>query len=357
MVNILNHRIKEYLKKLDPKIFGLNKIESILTQKIGLGESNLNYLAIMNGKKFTVRINMDPSSSNKSEREYNYLKIVEPLDIAPRVFHFESSKKYLGETFIILEYLEGRSLNKYKEIDEDLERKLGRVVAQLHNTNIKNMKNRLERHGSSKIHLLYKIKRRIDYINAKRNLYFTIRGEFEDVLENSYRNLQRMKINMKPSYVFGHGDIAPQNVIFSQGKLKLIDWEDLGLIDPALEIAIIFDAFDFSEREKELFLNGYLEVREDASLKNKIPFFMPFQLFGVFCWAIMHIYELGEGEMHEDFLKEQDLKKHIDYAEKIFTKCKREGIISKNVKWNVSEIVPEKYLRTINFQLKREKMI
>lgn len=114
--------IKGYLQKLDPKIFGLNKMKPLKIKRIGLGESNLNYLAIINGKKFTVRINMDLRSPNKSEKEYNSLRIVEHQGIAPKVFHLETSKKFLGETFIILEYLEGKSLEKCKKIDERTEK-------------------------------------------------------------------------------------------------------------------------------------------------------------------------------------------------------------------------------------------
>lgn len=350
MANPLDQTITQYLRKLDPTILGLNKIESIHIQKIGLGESNLNYLAIVNRKKFTIRINMYPHFPNKSENEFTSLKIVEPLGITPKVFHYESSKEILGETFIILEYLEGRSLDKYKKIGGDIIRKLGVAVAQLHNTNINNIENRLKRQGSSKTDLLNMIQQMLEYIKIKRKHYFSIRGEFENVLEKSYKHLQRLNFNIKPSYVLGHGDIDPSNVISLQGKLKLIDWEDLGLIDPALEIVGVFDSFDLSTKEKELFLISYLEVRKDTSLKKKIPIFLPFQVFKVFCWAIMHLYEIGERELHEDFLKEQDLKEHIEYAEKMFNKCKRVGIISKNVRWNVSEIIPETYLRAINSQ-------
>ncbi|GAH64477.1 unnamed protein product, partial [marine sediment metagenome] len=132
--------------------------------------------------------------------------------------------------------------------------------------------------------------------------------------------------------------------LYSHGKLKLIDWEDLGLINPALEIAGTFDAFDLSDRQKEIFLKSYLDVRHDPELGRNIPVFWPFQLFRVFCWAIMHVYEIWEGEMREEFIKEQNLKKHIDYAQKIFSKCKKEGILDKDVRWNASMIFPNKYL-------------
>ncbi len=337
--------IKGYLRKLDPKIFGLNKTKSIRIKRIGLGESNLNYLAIINGKKFTVRINMDPRSPNKSEKEYESLRIVEHLGIAPKVFHFEASKKYLGETFVILEYLEGKSLEECRRLDENTLRKLGRIVAQLHSTNVDDIKEHLEKIGSSKTDILNEVCWRIDYIKAKRKIYFGEKREFEGILTNSYGKLQKLKFDKKPYYVLGHGDIAPQNVIRSEGKKpRLIDWEYMGIIDPAYEIAIIFNSFDFSDRQKELFLEGYLEVKTDPELRKRIPIFLKFQLFSDFCWAIMHVYEIGEGEMHESFLKEQDLKEHIDFAKKMFRKCKEEGIIDKDARWDFSRIFPEKYL-------------
>jgi thiamine kinase-like enzyme len=344
-MTISDQRIREYLQKLDPRILGLRETKAIAIRKIGLGQSHLNYLAVIDGKKFTIRINMEPTSAGRSKKEYDSLKIVEHLGIAPRVFHFETLKKYLGETFIILEYLEGRGLDKCKEINDNIVRELAKVVAELHNTSIKNVKEFLEARGSSKTDILNEINKRIRYIRAKRNIYFKKTGNFESILATSCRKLGGLRFDKKACFVLGHGDIAPQNVIFSQGKLKLIDWEDLGLIDPALEIVIIFDSFDFSDKQKEQFLSAYLEVRKDHELTKRIPIFWPLQLFGTFCWAIMHVYEIGEGEMHEDFIKEQDLKEHIDYAQKMFNKCQKQGIIDGDIEWNASEIFPEKYSR------------
>ena len=339
--------IKEYLQKLDPKTFGLNKMESIRVKKIGLGESNLNYLAMVNEKKFNVRINMDSRSPSKSKREYDSLRVVEHLGIAPKVFHLETSREYLGETFIILEYLEGKSLEELRKIDENTLKELGRIVAQLHSTRIEDIERRLEKIGSSKTDILNEIRGRIGYIKTKRKGYFKEKGEFENILTDSYRKLQQLRFDKKPYYVLGHGDIAPQNVIISvEEGLKMIDWEDLGLIDPAYEIAIIFNSFDFSDRQKELFLEEYSKDKKYPELRKRIPLFLLLHLFCDFCWAIMHVYEIGEGEMHESFLKEQDLKEHIDYAKKMFQKCKKEGIINKNVRWDISKIFPERYLRT-----------
>lgn len=337
--------IKGYLQKLDPETLGLNKIESIRVKKIGLGESNLNYLAIVDEKKFTVRINMDSRSPSKSKKEYNSLRVVEHLDLAPEAFHLETSREYLGEPFIILEYLEGKSLEKLRKIDENTVKELGRIVAQLHSTNIDDIERGLEKIGSSKTDILDEIRGRIDYIKTKRRSYFKEKGKFENILTDSYEKLQQLRFE-KPYYALGHGDIAPQNVIISGEGLKMIDWEDLGLIDPAYEIAIIFASFDFSDRQKEWFLDEYSKNKKYPELRKRIPLFLLLHLFCDFCWAIMHVYEIGEGEMHESFLKEQYLKEHIDFAKKMFRKCKEEGIIDKGARWDSSRIFPEKYLET-----------
>ncbi|MCW4020202.1 MAG: aminoglycoside phosphotransferase family protein [Candidatus Bathyarchaeota archaeon] len=340
----MESKVKGYLENLDPKILGLGKMESVEVERLGLGESNLNYLAIIDGEKFTVRINMYPAFPEKSRKEYDSLKLVEPLDIAPKAFHFEPSKEFLGETFIILEYLEGKSLNECGKINDATVKELGRIVARLHSTNIEAIKKHLRKSRSSKKGMLNSIRGRIDHIKTKRNPYFKEKGAFEKVLASSFRKLQGMKFSGIPCEVLGHGDMDPQNVISSGEKLRMIDWEDLGRVDPAWEIASIFDAFDFSDSQKELFLNAYSQIRKDPELRKRIQSFWPLQLFGVFCWAIMHVYEIGEGEIHESFLKEQDLKEHIDYAHKMFRKCKNEKIIDENAEWNVAEIFPEKFL-------------
>jgi aminoglycoside phosphotransferase (APT) family kinase protein len=343
-MSISGQRIGEYLRRLDPRILGLREMKAITVRKIGLGEANISYLAVIDGKKFVIRINMEPASAVKFKREYESLRIVEPLRIAPRAFHFEPSKKVLGRSFIILEYLEGRSLDQCKEINDSTVRELGRVVAKLHNADVKDIKGFLNTTESSKSDLLHGIQRTIYYVKARRSIYFEKKGNLERIIAASLRRLRGIKFDETCRLVLGHGDIAPQNVILSGGNLKLIDWEDLGLIDPALETAIIFDQFDFSDEQKQQFLYAYLQLRHDSELTRRISVFWPFQLFRSFCWAIMHVYEIGEREMHEEFLAEQRLSIHIDYAEKMFKKCQEQGIIDRNTKWNAHEIFPKKYL-------------
>ena len=340
---VVESKIVKYVRKIDPEVLGLNEEPTIEAKKLGLGESNLNYLVKVDGKQFIFRINMDPNSPNKSRTEFDSLKIVEELGIAPKAFHYESSKDYFGETFIVLEYLEGKSLEN-KTISDKTTEELARTVARLHNTSIGHIRKRLRKNKSSRRAMLYRIKQRIDYINVKRKRYFPAEDWFSVLSAKTLHGLNERKTSIKPNYVLGHGDIAPQNVIMHDGKLVLIDWEDLGLIDSGVEIAIIFDSFDFSGNQKDKFLREYLNSRKDPTIRGRIRVFWPIQLFGVFCWAVMHVFEIGEGELHERFVQEQDLQRHVDYAKKMFEKCRDEGIFSKETRWKSSDVFPGKYL-------------
>lgn len=67
---VIESKIKEYVRKIDPEVLGLNKaVKEIEVKKLGLGESNLNYLVKVNRKQFMFRINIDPSSPTKSKTE------------------------------------------------------------------------------------------------------------------------------------------------------------------------------------------------------------------------------------------------------------------------------------------------
>jgi aminoglycoside phosphotransferase (APT) family kinase protein len=102
-------RIKQYMRKIDPGVLGLSQTaKDVKAKRLGLGESNLNYLVNVDGNQFVFRINMDPRSPNKSKTEFDSLKMVEGLGIAPKAFHYEASKECFGETFVILRYVEAK---------------------------------------------------------------------------------------------------------------------------------------------------------------------------------------------------------------------------------------------------------
>lgn len=339
----MKNEIRKYLRTINPKILGLDGISRIEIDEIGLGESNLNYLAMINGKKFNIRINADSKSTNKSRREFEGLRVVERFNIAPKAFHYEHSKKYLGGTFIIIEYLDGKSLDKCK-VDNHTIKELAKVVAQLHDIPTVEISKSLGMHYASKDEILESKKQMIDYIRKKNRELGKPEAWFCDLLTETYNGFDKQKFKMKRKLAIGHGDIAPQNVILNDGKLKLIDWEDLGIMETAWDLAILFESFFFSSRQKELFLKEYLNIRNDPALRQRVELLRPIQFFGTFCWSVMHVFEIEGSGMHKEFVKRQKLKEHIDYAKETFDRCKRERVFGRNVKFVMEDIFPRKYL-------------
>jgi len=339
----MKSKIKNYLKNLNPKVLKLKEIKDIKLKKLGLGESNLNYLVIINKKKFNFRINMDTKQPWKSKREYQALKLIENSKIAPKAFHFEKSKEYFGENFIILEYLEGEDLRK-KKITNKLIINLAKTVTKLHNVKITKRMRKLRNEKNYKQFLIDELKKRLNYIKTKRKKYF-LNPNIDKILSNKYNELKKLRFY---SEVLGHGDICPQNVILHKNKLKLIDWEDLGTIDPALEIVRIFQDFELSEKQQQIFLKKYLSLRKELNLKKRIKDAWNVYFFEVFTWSILHILEIKEGDMHKEFIKKQDIKGHINYSKKIFRKAQKQKVFDPKLKWNKLEIFP-KSVKNRNF--------
>jgi thiamine kinase-like enzyme len=206
-------------------------------------------------------------------------------------------------------------------------------VGNLHKKNIKKIKNNLK---DSNIETLKEIKNRIPYIKIHRKKY-NLSKDFDRLLLKKYNSLYSSELTKLKSQVLGHGDICPQNVIINKGKLKIIDWEDLGLIDPALEILRLYDDFNFSKDNQELFLKEYLKIKKENNLKICIQSSWDLYLLEVFTWAVMHVFEISEGDMHKEFIKKQNIKEHIDYAKEIFKKCIDKGIFPKNTKFNIKK--------------------
>jgi len=332
----VKEKVKQYLENLEPTLLGLSgKVTVDSVSELGLGESNLNYLAVVDGKKFVFRINMDPASPEKSRKEFTALKSVEGLAIAPKAFVLDESRKYINESFLIMEYIEGTSLDKINEkMTIKTMRKLAQLVANLHSLETNKTENPLPKCRPTINEWVSTIKKRIGYIKKRRRKYFE-KDSFDALLEEVFLKIERVAKNSKLKNVLrpGHGDVCQQNIVVHNGELRLIDWEDFGLRDPASDIGIIFEGFgiELTKEQEDEFLKEYFSVRSDETLIERLRVFRPIIQFEQFIWAVMHVFEIREKEMHEHFLERKSLQEHIDYAQYCLNKCVESSIIEK--KW------------------------
>jgi len=236
----MEKRIKDYFKLLKPSDLGLNKkiiVKSV--KKLGQGTSNLNYLVNINGKKFVIRINANPNDIKKSGREFQNLKMIEKLKISPRPILLEENKNYLGADFLIVDYLEGKTVDNTKIYFSDfMIKNIAKLLAKIHSTKItKDMKNQLTVNPGNPETIFAKvINIYLRYIkdNIQNKRFWKMINES---IAKTRKNLK--KIPRTKTLVLSQGDFCEQNIVYNKGKFRLIDFEDLELTNPIEQIAHI----------------------------------------------------------------------------------------------------------------------
>lgn len=292
------------------------KVQSI--RVLGKGASNVNYLIQANNKKFVFRLNANPRKPEKSKKEFNSLKIIEKLKISPKPL-------FLGKNFIILDYITGTSLTGKKIVTPMFLKTLARLVARLHSLPPKYT---LPKEESKVINP--EIDDWIVYIKKRLKNKILLQLILETRIKLQ-KNLQALEKYGKIPVVIAHSDICRQNILKTPKGLALIDFEDLSLKDPADEIAKIFVDFrePFNESQKHIFLNEYLKIKKDKTLKERISIYEKQILFIVFVWAIDYVLRIKNQEMHKAFLTSNELKKGLEYVDVMFKRTIKFGIIDK----------------------------
>jgi thiamine kinase-like enzyme len=107
------------------------------------------------------------------------------------------------------------------------------------------------------------------------------------VLKEMY---QRMNIPLTPTHI----DPAPQNIVISNGKLFLLDWEYSGLNDPLWDVASHILESALSTAEEELFLSLYFEEKPlSVEIQQRI---IMNKIFQDYLWTMWTIYKEAKGD-------------------------------------------------------------
>ena len=328
-------RIKPYFESLKPGQIGLkDKIRVSLVEKLGMGANNANFLVVANGKKFVFRLNMLLSEKRKSSSEFNHLKLVEKLGIAPKSWILDESRKIFDSDFIILDYLEGKELGKLQySLNREIIKKIVGLCIKFHSMPIKGVLLKLPKYEVNYEYLLDNTYKK--YLSLTK---MASDKKFIEMIKENYDNLRsKCGVNkQKHPLVFAHGDIQEHNIIVHKGKFRLIDYEGVELTDPASEIAYIFTQFssrkEFNEKQREIFLNEYLKHRKDPTLRERVKVFMPMKNFLDLLWAVGQALKIKHRLMHSSYLTKDALRDAVEYAQMVFGRCIRDGTIDKKYK-------------------------
>ncbi len=115
-------------------------------------------------------------------------------------------------------------------------------------------------------------------------------GDIRDKVFHLQERLNALGVELKPC----HNDLVAENFIKdARGKIYLIDWEYSGMNDPMWDFAALFLESDFSEQNKNLLLEYYLERPADEVVKEKI---LIYQVLMDILWSVWTRIKEAQGD-------------------------------------------------------------
>lgn len=326
----MENKIKDYFENLDPSQLGLTtNIFVTEVKKIGAGASNLNYLVRIGNRTFVFRINADPTHPEKTKREYYALKALEGLGISARAYLLDTSKKTFDQSFLIVDYVEGTSMEQLTEWKTNLSiiEQVGALVATLHSIPFsKSIKIPL---GKSRYqNSLHDIREYRAILHS-----YTQDKRFFKLFDETYASLKKKTPlgPVNPPITLVHSDIQEQNIIMKNGKMTLIDFEFIQRADPAIDVMLAFNDFGepFTVKQQEAFYKGYFMLREDRSLRTRVQAHLPLRVFMAVLWSIEHAFKIHRKKFSAEFLAHTSLTSHIMYAQTCITRALKAGVLNK----------------------------
>ena len=202
------------------------------------------------GRSYLLRVEGKPSPL-RNPYQYQSMRIAAGAGIAPKI-------RYLDELarVVVMDFIEGRSLQDYPGGRPALARALGGLLRRLQTVRA--------------------FPQFVDYPDIVTRLFAHVRrsGRFapglldrhvehlEDIRQRYASGLQRL--------VASHNDLHPGNVLFDGQRLWLIDWESAYRSDPLVDVAITLDSFAFSAELRDICLYAWLGRTPDQALHDRL---------------------------------------------------------------------------------------
>ncbi len=238
------------------------------SKKLDNGWKETYLLILSNEQKVVFR--SCPEYTKVFEREKFFYDTVNAdlENICPNVLVIDGSKKYYERPFQIAEYIDGISLRKLLETTtSDTEKRrlyyqLGQTVAKINQIKINKEHPYITERTSWEEHFAYKLLGMQLNRIVKNQL---VSHDEVDILCNRMKNAKAAN-----TLSFVHRDIRPDNIIYKDGVMYVIDAETCEFGDPLNDLARIFLEWTYWEMLDEV-LNGYQSIH-NIDINNDLFF-------------------------------------------------------------------------------------
>jgi len=249
------------------------------------GITNELYLVEDNeGKLYKVRI---PGKKTElfidREAEIKNLKALEITGITPKLYEYKEDTQ-----ISIIEFISGKVAKKEDFKDPKVREKAVKAIKTIHNSNVK-------------LYNTFNIFREIERYNNLLKAYdkailsdYPV-NEMLEIVKNIEAEVHKDEpIKLVPC----HNDLLPENFIFVDEKVYIIDWEYAGMNDPCFDIADFITELDNLTSDEENHIKQLYFGKEKTKEKRRVDLYkLPARLW----WALWAVMQYHVSELDFDF--------------------------------------------------------
>jgi len=299
--------VEKYLKILPPEILGIQNMDSLQILKMTPGSYNLNFHISVENKEFIFRVNIEQQSglSKQVEYEYNTLKFLEGHEIAPDVYHIDSTRQHFDFDMVIEQYLEGPHLLLQKSQVSDV----AEILAKLHSLHPNGMKFIVWQDPLKDTYNL--IKQDIAHYETRKTAEKKIITLTGRILEKIRLRILKSDLPFQPDSL-NHTDVVCDNFITTPEGLRLIDWEKPRVDDCTYDLSCFLAepaqlwcaSHVLNTDDREAFIKKYARLRGKNAelLRKKVRIREPMVSLHWILWGATKLCDLRENRTTPELL-------------------------------------------------------
>ena len=211
---------------------------------IAAGRTNQNFRVTAGDHTYFARVGHDlPHHGISRANELRCLRLAAAARVAPEIV-------YASDGVLVTEFIEGATLSQGEAVDDETLLLLARALRCLHDTTAPT-----DLHSFDPVEICRRDSRAL----PAKALSTERRRRIDRALD--YRPVLRGQSLI-------HADLIPENVMISDRRVVLVDWEYAGSGDPAVDIASVVLHFGLGERQADLLVAGHgaIDVRSVRAL-------------------------------------------------------------------------------------------
>lgn len=225
-------------------------------------------------QSYVLRL-LDPQRSfTDRDREIKCMDISSQEGLAPKVYYANAK-----EGIILMEFIQTPPLSKEERSPKVRLPRLGHILKKLHNG--VPFPNTMS---------IYEEIQKVSSMLAMKKI------KLPELVGEALTAIQKIEgpLAKTATLVPCHNDLNPNNILFTQNQIKIIDWERAGMGEPYFDLASIALFFVFDPKDEDIFLESYFGAPPTLAQKNRLYLMKQVAL----CYYGLALFGASHSEQH-----------------------------------------------------------